>query len=89
MFLFLFNQDTRKLIRKIENKLINWQLAVLFNKKYLNIFIYIHIMYYILLRYQINPEKSFSDYFHVKRNTIVVTVFFLLNQSENCYYNLN
>ena len=41
-FLFLFNQDTRKLIRNIENiekKLINCQLAVVFNKTYMYIYI--------------------------------------------------
>ena len=38
-FLFLFNQETRKLIRNIENiekKLINCQLAVVFNETCLN-----------------------------------------------------
>ena len=38
-FLFLFNQETRRLIRNIENiekKLINCQLAVVFNETCLN-----------------------------------------------------
>ena len=54
-FLFLLNQDTRKLIRNIENiekKLIDCQLAVVFNKTclnedilpvYSNTYIYIYI----------------------------------------------
>ena len=44
-FLFLFNQETRKLIRNIgniEKKLTKCQLAVLFNETYLNIYIYIY-----------------------------------------------
>ena len=54
-FLFLFNQETGRLIRNIENiekKLINCQLGVVFNKTclneyilpiYTNIYIYIYI----------------------------------------------
>ena len=60
-FLFLFNQETRKLIRYIENiekKLINCQLAVVFNETclnedilsiYTNIYVYIHQYKYDVL----------------------------------------
>ena len=46
---FLFNQETRRLIRNIENiekKSINCQLAVIFNETCLNttcIYVYIHV----------------------------------------------
>ena len=54
-FLFLFNQETRKIIRNIENidkKLINCQLAVVFNETCLNedilpIYTNIHIYIYL------------------------------------------
>ena len=51
LFLFLFNQDTRRLIRNIEKKLINCQLAV-FNETCLNIckYIYVYIVFYCRVR---------------------------------------
>ena len=57
-FLFLFNQETRRLIRSIENiekKLMNCQLAVVFNKICLNediLPIYTNIYLFIYLQFE-------------------------------------
>ena len=51
-FLFLFNQGTRRLIRNIENiekKLINFQLAVVFNEICLNTFINMNKFVYVYI----------------------------------------
>ena len=54
-FLFLFNQDTRRLIsniENIENKLINCQLAVVFNETCLNIYVCLQEHLMVLLPYE-------------------------------------
>ena len=69
-FLFLFNQETRRLIRKIENiekKLINCQLAVLFNQTCLNEDIlptYTNIYTYIPI-----PANIFFDQLEICKNS--------------------
>ena len=90
-FLFLFNRETRKLIRNIlkniEKKLINYQLAIVFNETCLNIYIYLYLYIYISIarRIKILSEQRVSSHIACIYFQTHITTNFYWQNYEKCF----